>query len=123
MTLAIVGAIIFTIILVSGCTSSPGDQSGYQARGYTSPDNVEVTETAGVAIKNFEFLPAEVTISKGGTVTWTNEDSAKHDIKFSDGTSPLLGKGESYSKSFEIAGTFDYICGIHPYMKGKVIVV
>ncbi len=80
-------------------------------------------DTAQVAIKDFKFQPDSVTIKKGGTVTWTNMDSVTHDVRFKDAESPNLKKGETYSRTFEEAGTFEYTCDIHPYMKGKVAVI
>jgi len=81
-----------------------------------------VADTMQVSIKDLKFQPDQVTINKGDTVTWTNMDSMSHDVKFKDAGSPALKKGETYSKTFDRAGTFDYICDIHPSMKGKVIV-
>lgn len=75
-----------------------------------------------VDIKNYQFQPAEVTLQKGGTVTWTNMDSMLHDVKSQGFESPDLKKGEQYSKTFDKPGTYDYFCEIHPGMKGKVIV-
>jgi amicyanin len=74
-------------------------------------------------MKDFSFQPAEVKIKKGGTVTWTNTDSVRHDIIFGNSSSPLLGKGESYTKKFDEEGVYDYYCGPHPSMKGKVNVI
>lgn len=78
--------------------------------------------SATVSIQGYAFQPKDVTISRGGTVTWTNQDSAIHDVKFADGDSPDLKKGGTYSKTFDKAGTFDYSCNIHPTMKGRIIV-
>jgi plastocyanin len=78
--------------------------------------------SAAVAIKGYAFQPQSVTIDKGGSVTWTNQDSVVHDVKFSGGGSSDLKQGGTYSKTFDKAGTFDYICEIHPTMKGTVTV-
>ena len=75
-----------------------------------------------VKIQGFQFQPHSVTIVQGGTVTWTNEDSAVHDVSFTDGSTRDLKKGESYSKTFSKPGTYDYRCNIHPAMKGTVVV-
>ncbi len=79
--------------------------------------------TASVSISGFAFQPGTVTIAKGGTVTWTNNDGSTHTVKFQDSESPALQNGKTYSKTFAAEGTYDYSCGIHTYMKGKVIVV
>lgn len=79
-------------------------------------------DTAQVSIKDYKFQPDPVTIKKGDTVTWTNMDQASHDVKSGGFESPDMKKGETFSKTFNETGTFDYICEIHPGMKGKVIV-
>jgi amicyanin len=66
-------------------------------------------------------------VKVGTKVTWTNQDSVGHDV-VADTESPdapksdLLRKGESYSFTFNKAGTYTYYCSPHPYMKGTVIV-
>lgn len=83
----------------------------------------EVTDSAEVEMKNFSFSPENVTVKKGGKVTWTNRDGAKHDVSGDGWQSELLGQGGSFTKNFDEAGTFDYHCTPHPDMIGKVIVV
>jgi plastocyanin len=60
----------------------------------------------------------------GATVTWTNHDGEPHTIAASDGSfhSPGLDTNATYSYTFPTAGTFDYICSIHPFMHGTVVV-
>jgi plastocyanin len=78
-----------------------------------------------VIIDNFAFAPASLTIPVGSTVTWTNKDEEPHTVVSSDGTtfhSPGMGTGGTYSFTFPNAGTFTYICSIHPMMHGTVVV-
>lgn len=75
-----------------------------------------------ISIKNSSFNPATLTIKKGSTVSWINEDSIQHSIKFSTIQSPILNQNQTYSTNFTETGTFDYTCGIHPNMTGKIIV-
>lgn len=77
-------------------------------------------------IKEFAFANKEIKISKGTKVTWTNQDEARHNVFSEDDGGPkgeLLGMGESFSYTFDTAGTFNYLCEPHPYMKGVVNVV
>jgi amicyanin len=77
-----------------------------------------------VGIDNFTFTPAALTVKKGTTVTWTNHDDIPHTV-YGVGTtlrSKNLDTDQSYAFTFDKAGTFNYICGLHPHMKGKVIV-
>ena len=78
--------------------------------------------TTTVNIQNNAFTPKDLTIKSGDTITWTNQDSVKHDVDFGTFKSPLLGKGETYSHTFDKAGTYDYDCDVHPSMKGRVMV-
>ena len=77
-----------------------------------------------MTIKDFTFDPGDLTVAKGTAVTWKNDDSATHRIKSGDGSfdSKDLKNGDSFDHTFDTAGTFDYICGIHPSMKGKITV-
>jgi plastocyanin len=81
--------------------------------------------TRTVSIIDFEFDPGPLTIKTGDTVTWTNLGAAEegHDVVGDGLESPTLHTGESYSHTFNAAGTFSYICSIHPDMKGSVEVL
>lgn len=91
-----------------------GDEKGVSAGG----------DAASVVIKGFKFVPAEIKVKAGTTVTWRNEDSAAHTIESSDNTltSDNLEQGDTVTFTFNNPGRVDYICGIHPSMKGAVIV-
>lgn len=86
---------------------------------------------AKVSIENFSFNPETLTIKVGTTVIWTNRDVAPHLItnkpymmctycKYFQ--SDPLSKGDTFQFTFYTAGSYDYMCGIHPSMKGKIIV-
>jgi plastocyanin len=85
---------------------------------------VKATKTE-VAIDNFSFSPNTLTLSVGGTVTWTNHDNVPHVVSSADDQfkkSPLLKTGQSFSHSFATRGTYNYFCSIHPRMTGRIIV-
>lgn len=77
-----------------------------------------------VSIANFAFAPPSITIAPGESVTWTNDDGAPHGLAFKDGTKGIdvLLPGASFSRTYDKAGTYDYVCAVHPYMMGKVVV-
>lgn len=77
---------------------------------------------AAVEIGDFAFTPETVTIAVGETVTWTNKDPAGHDVVSDLFKSPLMATDETFTFLFDKAGTYPYICGVHPSMKGTVIV-
>ena len=71
------------------------------------------------------FAPPEVTIRRGGSVTWTNGSGFSHGVDFSDVGAPddiaVFGSG-TVSRTFQTAGTFSYRCSVHPSMMGSVVV-
>lgn len=69
------------------------------------------------------FVPASITVKKGTTVTWQNNDSAIHVVKGSWGQSQDLKYNDMYSRKFDTVGSFDYNCAIHPVMQGTINVV
>jgi YVTN family beta-propeller protein len=77
-----------------------------------------------VSIANFAFAPADLSIAPGATVTWSNDDGAPHGLAYKDGAkgTDVLLPGEKFSRTYDKPGTYDYICAVHPYMTGKVIV-
>lgn len=78
-----------------------------------------------VTIADFSFTPATITIHVGDTVTWTNNGPSAHTATANHGSfnTGVLQKGKSASHTFTTAGTFTYICSIHPFMHGTVVVL
>lgn len=89
-----------------------------------SPQPPAPAAPVSVAISNFAFVPANLTIKKGTTVTWTNTDDAQHTVTgdTSGPASSLLAKGSTYSFTFAAAGTVSYHCSPHPFMHGTITV-
>ena len=60
----------------------------------------------------------------GQTVTWTNDDGAPHGLAYKDGAKGIdvLLPGANFSRTYDKPGAFDYLCAVHPYMSGKVVV-
>jgi len=79
---------------------------------------------ATVDIDNFAFTPAALTVTAGTTVTWKNEDDSPHRIGDKNGTfkSAALDTDDTFSHTFTVPGEYAYICTIHPYMAGTIIV-
>jgi plastocyanin len=77
-----------------------------------------------VTIDNFAFTPATLTVKLGTKVTFVNHDDIPHSIVSIPGKfrSTALDTDQSFEYTFATAGNFDYFCGLHPHMKGKIIV-
>src|SRR5918992_4529620 len=80
---------------------------------------------AQVSMEGIAFNPSEVSVGVGDTVTWTNNESVAHDVtadSFSSGEPGGMMSGDTFEHTFEEAGTFDYVCTVHPGMEGTVVV-
>jgi len=75
-----------------------------------------------VKIAGFLFGPNKLAGTVGQPVTWVNEDDSPHQVTIvsTKERSPILVKGQSHVMAFNTAGTYEYICGLHPGMKGAV---
>jgi plastocyanin len=86
-----------------------------------------VAATQAVTMAQYAFAPAAITVHVGDTVTWTNQDQAPHDVTTTSAPvalhSPTLSTGQSWTYTFSQAGTYAYICSIHPDMKAQVTVL
>lgn len=85
--------------------------------------DAQAAATSNVQIVNFDYSPDPITIQQGTTVKWTNADSTTHTVT-SDTSgvfdSKFLNRSQSFSFTFNTAGTFAYHCDIHPFMTGSV---
>ena len=121
-------------LVVAGCGGDDDDEGGGGAQ-----NNEEPAESGGggggdgegggggtqVAMEGIKFKPASVTVSAGDIVTWTNDDSVGHDVTgdgFKSGDPGAMQNGDTFEHTFDKAGTFDYVCTVHPGMEGSVVV-
>lgn len=111
----------------------------------TSTSTAESTVSSNstvVMIENFAYIPANLTVNVGTTVTWVNKDTVGHTVTEGDPNSPkqpalrvfdssnqlsgnvtLLQPGQSWSYTFTTPGTYEYYCIVHPYMTGQITVL
>lgn len=78
---------------------------------------------AHVSIKNFLYKPKTLKVKKGTRVAFTNKDGAKHTATkkgvFNTGK---IKHGKTVTIKFKKKGTFKYVCTLHPFMHGKIVV-
>src|SRR3970282_1005532 len=99
----------------------------------TGPMTVEVSIPAGTSVPGCEetnkcFIPSSVSIMKGDTVVWSNDDTAAHTVTSgspADGPSGMFDRslligGKSFEHTFDSSGSVDYFCMVHPWMTGRV---
>jgi plastocyanin len=128
-------------LVAAGCGGDDdGDDSGAAAPATTEEpaDTAAKTESSGggagasvkVQMKDIAFQPADATVSKGGSVTWTNDESVGHDVTktagpgpdFKSGSPGALAEGDTFTQKFNTPGTVKYVCTVHPGMEGTVVV-
>lgn len=85
-------------------------------------DTAQTSATKRVAIAGFAFKPATLTVNKGTTVKFANEDSVAHTATRASFDSKRIGPGKSFAVRFNARGNFSYHCKIHPTMRGKIVV-
>ena len=76
-----------------------------------------------VAIAEFLFGPEKIVVKAGQTISWTNVDDSPHQVTVQGATTlrtPVVLKGQSTALRFDHVGTYGYICGLHPGMKGQI---
>lgn len=79
-----------------------------------------------VSINNATYTPASLTVTKGSTIRWINNDTVDHVIVSDSGAwekSTTLKRGEKFEATVTTVGVVKYHCGIHPAMKGEITVV
>jgi amicyanin len=109
---------VVVVVLALGFTGprAEADQAAPAAQANPAPTEVK--------IDNFSFGPAELTVRVGTTVKWTNRDDIPHTVVSTEKVfkSKVLDTDETFSFTFNQAGTYPYFCSIHPKMTGKVVV-
>lgn len=108
--LGLIGMVLLTLVLTA-CANGPSSE--------TPP----ISDSPTVYLRDMAFEASHVTIEAGDTVTWIWDDGdIDHDVSGDGFKSEIQSEGE-YSFTFDTPGTYDYICTLHPMMKGRVSVV
>jgi plastocyanin len=81
-------------------------------------------DDAKIGIDNFAFTPPVLTVKTGTTVIFENHDDIPHLVVDASGKfrSKALDTNDSFSVTFDKPGKIAYFCGLHPHMKGKIVV-
>ena len=119
----------------AGCGSDDEKKDSGSAKTTAPPATKPASPATGgaaksavaVSMKNTQFVPMEVTVKRGGTVTWTNKDSFPHTVTKESGPGARFDSGTvdgagTFKQKFDKAGTIDYVCTIHPNQTGTITV-
>lgn len=110
--LAVIAALLLSLGLLAGCGNSP------------TPTTTAASAALQVIMTNRTYVPQQIAIKVGDTITWVNQDAPQHDVVADNGEfkSSLFDRGGTFSFTFTKAGTYPYHCSIHPGMVGTVVV-
>ena len=134
--------LLATVLLVAGLAACGSDDDGGATAagdGDAATTAAETSETSAapgggaapdadaapeIDIVDFAFAPEGLVVAAGTTVTWTNKDDATHSVADSalDEESDDMAQGDTFEITYDEAGEYPYVCGIHNYMKGTVTV-
>lgn len=127
-------AVVVAGAVLAGCGDSGPSAATATTTSVTVANGATTTAAGGgaavVDVRQFRFMPAEITVAAGTTVTWTNHDDILHTATSgatpgaADGQfdGPMEGQGRSFSHTFAQPGRFPYFCSRHTSMTGTVVV-
>ncbi|MFF3124549.1 cupredoxin domain-containing protein [Streptomyces sp. NPDC057908] len=129
--ITVAAAIVCTTAL-AGCSNSGGGRSSSSSATPPAPASPAPPRSSSpvgkalITIKDFAFKPARLTVAPGTLITVVNEDAAPHTVTATGGKAfdtgdVAAGQTVTFTAPAE-AGTYAYICTIHPYMKGSLTV-
>ena len=106
-----------------GYSQNPAQAQSAEAASAATPETA--AGDVQVTIQQMRFNPPRVVVKKGSTVSWQQADRMPHDVVADDGgfASPRMRQGDTFSHTFEKAGTYNYYCSLHRQMRGQVVVV
>ena len=138
MVRPLAAAVVAAVLIVPACGASDDESSAPNDTGTSTP----TTQPAGtgtttgpattaeappgtVVIVDFRFSPRDLSVARGEAVTWRNDDPYDHWVLATDPDvldSGEMSEAQTYSKTFSQAGTYEYYCNIHNYMKATITV-
>jgi plastocyanin len=120
------GAVVVVVaaaLLLAACSSGGGSGSG--SGQSSSAASAPAKSTNSITISNFMFSPMSTTVAPGSTVRVTNKDSVTHTLTATGNQFDTGDIGGGETKTFTApskAGEYHYICNIHQYMMGTIVV-
>ena len=134
--LVLLTACIALTLTFAACGDDNDDSGDSSGAGATTTEQTDTTaaekpagggETASVDMKDIQFMPKDITVKAGTTITWTNSDSVAHTVTKEGGPggdfdSGNVEPGETFELTADVPGKVDYVCTIHPGQAGTFTV-
>ena len=119
------------------CGGDDDDDGGGGGGGASTQD--QPADTGGgagsggaeVSMESIQFMPGDVTVAPGETITFTNNEDVAHDVHktsgpgedFASGPSGGMQNGDTFELTLDEPGTYEYVCDVHaPGMAGEIVV-
>ena len=118
-----ISLILISAIFASGCTTTTTTTLNPAPTPTLTPVPQNPIQTYTVNIQNNAFNPSSLQIPAGSTVKWVNLDPVQHEPKGNVFDSGPLNQNGVFEHTFNQAGTYNYVCAIHPSMQGTITVV
>jgi plastocyanin len=111
------------VLLALGAAGAFAEQQAVQQQP-AAQQQVAATNEAEISIQSFQFVPAILTVKAGTAVTWINHDEEPHNVVSPERVfrSKAIDGGEKFTVVLDKPGTYNYLCAVHPHMRGKIVV-
>jgi len=91
------------------------------------PPTLVSSDVLGIAISDAGFAPTESRVTVGRSVAWKNDGLQSHDVSSVGGPQSGWGSGQigpssTFQRIFTAPGRYDYVCSLHPTMRGRIVV-
>jgi plastocyanin len=132
--LAVLSSVVALGLVASGCGGGDDNGGGGGESKTPAPAPAKsggtAAKTVQVSMKNIQFSPKSISVAKGTTVKWTNDEGVNHDVTKTGGPGPKfssgkgnLSQGDTYEQKLDTPGTIKYVCTVHaPGMSGTITV-
>jgi plastocyanin len=134
--LALILACLALGLVAPGCGGDDDDDGG---GGGASQNEQPADEGGGggggdgaqVSMEAIQFMPADVTVAPGETITFTNDEAVPHDVHktsgpgkdFASGPTGGMQEGDTFELTLDKPGSYEYVCEVHaPGMAGTITV-
>ena len=122
-------------LTIAACGDDDDDDDGGGTAGTTTTEQTDTGATAPsgdagaetVDMKDIQFVPKDITVKAGTTITWTNSDEVPHTVTKEGGPggdfdSGNVEPGDTFELTVDVPGKVDYVCTIHPGQAGTFTV-
>jgi plastocyanin len=132
--LAPILACVVLVLALAGCgddEDGAGDNvaapKATQTTGDGGSKSAKAQKDVAVEVVDIDYEPREVTVAKGGTITWTHTGNLPHTVTKDGGAGPefdsdTMNNGDTFEQTFDTPGTIEYVCKIHPQQRGSITV-